>query len=222
LRKSAQLVQVAGAQRLQVAQHQRGDLVATGQLNLRAGLYRVHRGNELAQRHQHGIDMGRQHRAFAHVGHIAALALVKAHQHRALLVHMPHRQARAVAVAPGRAFDRPQDVLGPHLAQVPQVVLQHPLLHRHLRADVQVLHLAAATGAGMQAEMRAAGLDALGRLMVNRRHRALLPVVLLAVHVRAHHFERERAFHEHHLAIGAVGNALGLDVERLNRQPIRR
>jgi hypothetical protein len=45
-----------------------------------------------------------------HVGHIAALALVKAHQHRALLVHMAHRQARPVAVAPGRPFDRAQDV----------------------------------------------------------------------------------------------------------------
>ena len=106
--------------------------------------------------------MGRQYQALFHVSHVAALALVKADQHCALFVHMAHRQARPVAVAPGGAFDRAQDVVGLDLAQVPQVVFQHALLHSHLRADVQVLHLAATTGTRMQAKVRAAGLDALG------------------------------------------------------------
>jgi hypothetical protein len=96
---------------------------------------------------------------------------------------------------------------------VPEVVLQHALLDGHLRGRVQVLHLAAAAGAGVQAEMRAAGAHPLRGLLVDGRDGARLPVVLLAVHVDADHLERQRAFDEHHLAIGLAGNALGLDVE---------
>jgi hypothetical protein len=61
-----------------------------------------------------------------------------------------------------------------------QVVFQHALLDRHLGGRVQVLHLAAAAGAGVQAEVRAAGPHALAALARDGRHLALLPVVLLA------------------------------------------
>ncbi len=217
--KRAQTADVVLAQRLQVAQHHGRHRVAASQFDLRAGFARVHAEDEFAQRHEHLAHMRRQHRADPHVGHVAALALVKADQHLALFVHMAHRQARAEAVAPGRPLDRAQHGLGPHLAQVPQVVFQHTLLHSHLGRFVQVLHLAAATSAGVQAEMRATGTHALRRLVVHRRHHTGLPVVLLAVHVDADLLERQGAFDEDHLAIGPAGDALGIDVEGFHREP---
>ena len=68
--------------------------------------------DQLAQRQQQRADVRRQHLAAAHVGDVARLALVEADQHRALLAHVAHRQPGAVAVAPGRPFDRPQHALG--------------------------------------------------------------------------------------------------------------
>ena len=81
---------------------------------------------------------------------------------------MANRKTRPLPIAPGRPFDRPKDAFGPHLAEMPERVFQRPLLRRHLRADVQMLHLAAAAGAGVQAEMLAAGTHALGRLPAQR------------------------------------------------------
>ena len=49
-----------------------------------------------------------------------------------------------------------------------------------------------------------------------------LPVVLLAVHAGADHFERQGAFDEDHLAVGPVGNALGLDVQGFDVQDVGR
>jgi hypothetical protein len=96
-----------------------------------------------------------------HVGHIAALALVKPDQHLTLFVHMAHRQARPVAVAPGGSFNGAQHGFWFDLAQVPEVVFQHPLFDSDLRRLMQVLHLAAATGTTVQAEMRATWPNAL-------------------------------------------------------------
>ena len=107
-RKRAQLRQIARAQRLHVAQHHRRHCVAAGQLDLRNRLFGIHGANEGAQRQQQVADMLRNNAAFAHVGHVAALALVKAHQHLALFAHIAHRQAGAVAVVPGRPLDGPE------------------------------------------------------------------------------------------------------------------
>ena len=106
--------------------------------------------------------MLRQHRALFHVGHVTAFALVKANQHSALFMHVAHRQPGAVAVAPGRAFNRTQDVVGLDLAQMVQVVFQHALFHSHLRTHMQMLHLAATTRPGVQAKVRTTGCHALG------------------------------------------------------------
>ena len=105
--------------------------------------------------------------AFLHICDKVALALVKADQHRALFAHKTHRNAGAVAVAPGRAFDSAQHVVGLDLADMPEVVLHHPLLDRDLGADMQMLHFAAATGAFVQAEMRTGRTHALRRLLVD-------------------------------------------------------
>ena len=217
--KGAQAGNVFGRQGLQVAQHQGRDVVAAGQLNLRAGVARIHVGHQLAQRHQHGADVGRQHGADFHVGHVAALALVKAHQHRALFDDVAHSQAGAVAVAPGGALDRAQDGFGLHLAQVPEVVLQRPLLDGHLGARVQVLHLATAAGTAVQAKVRAAGAHALGGLAVDVRQAGLFPVVLFAVGVGADPLERQGTINEDHLTVGLAGHALGIQVHGLDGKP---
>ena len=81
---------------------------------------------------------------------------METNQHRALLVHVPYRQPRAVAVAPGRPFDGAKQALGLHLGQVPQVVFEHTLLDGDLRSRVQMLHLAATASTGVQTEMRTA------------------------------------------------------------------
>ena len=58
--------------------------------------------------------------------------------------------AGAPAVAPGGPLDRAQQALGPHLGQVPEVVLQHALLDRHLRRRIDVLHCATAANIEMR------------------------------------------------------------------------
>ena len=210
-----------------MAQHQGGHVahaapafhVAHGQLDLRQRLHRVHAGDQRAQRHQHGAHVRRQHAALLHVGHIAALAFVKAHQHRALFAHVLDREARPVAVAPGRALNGAQDVVGLDLADVPQVVLQHPLLDGHLRTHMQVLHLAAATGALVQAKVRALGAHPLRRLGVDLGQRALLETVFGAVYLRADHLKRQCAVNKDHFAIGFVGHTLGFEVQGFHFEP---
>ena len=163
--------------------------------------------------------MGCEHVALFDVGHKVAFALMKTNQHRAFFAHKAHRQARPVAVAPGRALDGAHHGLGFDLADVPEVVFQHALLYCHLGAGVQVLHLAAATRIGLQAEMRADRAHALGRLDVDFGQRALLETAFAAVDVGADHLERERAVNKNHFAVGAVGDALGFKIEGFDGQP---
>jgi hypothetical protein len=55
--EGAQLVLVGIGERLQVAQHQRRHRIAAGQLDLRAGVARLHAADQRAQRHEHGVDV---------------------------------------------------------------------------------------------------------------------------------------------------------------------
>ena len=151
--------------------------------------------------------------AHLHVGHIAAFALMKAHQDRAFLGHIAHGQSGAEAVAPVRALDGAQHGFGLDFAQVPQVVFQHTLFDRDLRHAIQMLHLAAAAGAWVQAKIRATRSHTLGRLFQQGLQTALLPLVLFAVHIDGHHFKRQSAFDEHHFAVGTVRHALGVQIE---------
>ena len=211
--KGPQLLEVGLAQRLQVPQHQGRDPVPGGQFDLRAGFTRLQGFDQGAQRQQHVAHVRRQHPAHRHVGHIAALALVEADQHLALFLHITHRQAGTVAVAPGGALDGPQHHAGLDLAQVPEVVFQHPLLGSHLGAGMQMLHLAAAAGTTMQAEVRAVGAHALGRFPVDRRDSGLFPVVLFAIGLGTDVFEGQRTFDEHHLAVTFVRNTLRIQIK---------
>ena len=208
-REVAQALQVARAQRLEMAQHQRGDGITHRDFDLRQAVALIHAGHEIAQRHQHRAQMRWQHLTAVHVGHVARFALVKTHQHAALLDHVTHRQASSVAVTPGRTLDRAQHALGFHLAQMPQRVLKCALLGRDLRTHVKVLHLAATTGA----EMAAAWRHALRTLATQSHQRGLLPIVLFALNTDLHFFARQRALDEHHLAFGVVRHALRFEVE---------
>ena len=193
--------------------------IAASQFDLRAGVARIERTDQLAQRHEHRADGRRKHRTDLHVGKILTLPLVKADQHRTFLGDVAHRQPGAITVIPGRPFKWSQQRIGAHLAQVPQVVFEHPLLDGNLGGRVQMLHLAAAASPRMQPEMRAAGFHALRRFATDGAQRALFPVVLAALGVVLHFFERQRAFDEYHHAVGLVRDALGLEVERLDREP---
>ena len=145
-------------------------------------------------------DVIRQDLAGGDVGHEGRAALVEADQDAALLRHVAHRQARAVAVVPGRAVHRAHDHLGLHLADVPQVVFQHAAFHRHLGARLQMLHRAAAAGT----EMLAFRLDPHRRGALQGDHAARFPILFLARRLEADAFARQRAFDEDHLAWRAV------------------
>ena len=214
--EGAQHGDVVVGQRQQVAQHQRGHAVAQRHFHLRQAVGRGHRRDHGAQRHQQVADVARQHVAFAHVGHVAALALVKAHQHPALLGHHAHRQAGTVAVAPGRSMQRRQDAGRTQLADVPEGVFERTLLDRHLRGRFEMLHGTAAT----DAEMRAARRDALRR----RAHDLVDPrdfIGRLAAHGgRRDPLAGQGAFHEHDLAI-AAGDTPGFQVQGFDTQNVR-
>ncbi len=103
--KSRRRSQVGVAQRLEMAQHQRHHLVAGRQLDLRQAVA-LRPSQPISSRSgsSNALTCGGSTGAAVHVGHVARLALVEADQHRALLAHVAHRQARPIAVAPGRAL----------------------------------------------------------------------------------------------------------------------
>ena len=214
-RELAQQREIGVAERLEVAEDERGDAVAGRELDLGQAVARRHRRNERAQRQDQVADIARQDVAARDLGDEARLALVEADQHRALLDDVAHRQARPLPVVPVRAAHRPEHALGPHLAEVPERVLEGALLGRDLRGDVEVLHLAAAA----DAEVRAARHDALRALTAQLDERRLLPVVLAPLDCDPHFLARQRVLDEHDLAFAVVGNALRLEIERLDPQP---
>ena len=160
--------------------------------------------------------------AFAHVGHVAAFALMKTHQHLAFFVHVAHRQTTTVSVAPSGAGNGAQQRLGLDLAQVPQVVFECALLNRHLRQRVEVLHFAAATGTCMQTKMGALWGHPQSRLTVNVGERSLLPRVFATCRFGADPFIGQCAINKHHLAVRAASHALSIKVDGLNQQGIGR
>jgi len=202
-REGRQALAVSVSEGLQVAQHQHRHLGAHCHFDLGQSIALVHAADQLAKRRQQAADVRRQDLAGLHVGHIARFALVKAHQNRALFGHVAHRQAGAVAVAPSRAFDGAHQQVRFDLAQVPEVVLQHPLFDSHLSGGVEVLHLATTT----QAKVSAFGRDTLGALDTTLGHVALLPVVLFARDAHAHLLARQCPVDENDLAVVSVGQA---------------
>ncbi|MCY1224204.1 hypothetical protein D9M72_363500 [compost metagenome] len=162
--------------------------------------------------------MRRQDLATGHVGHIAALALMEADQHPALLGHVAHGQPRAVAIAPVRPGDGTEHHVGLHLGQVPQVVFQHALLDRQLGARIQMLHRAPAA----DPKMLAAGLHPHHRFLPDLDQMGLLVAGLAAKAAVADGLAGQRALDEDHLAGRAIlvhqaANAAGLHVEAVDR-----
>jgi Na+/H+-dicarboxylate symporter len=79
-----------------------------------------------------------------------------------------------------------------------------------------VLHLAASARTCVQTEMGAMRLNALGGLFEHLGQRGLLPVVFFAMHIGTHHLKRQCAIDKHHLAIVAMGYALGIQIHGLD------
>ncbi len=211
----AQALEVGVVERLEMAQDERRHAVAGGELDLRQAVAAGHRGDQRPQRQEQRADMARHDVADRQLGDEARLAFVEADQHRALLDDVADRQSSPLAVVPVGAAHRPQHAFGPHLAEMPKRVLDSALLGRHLRGDVEVLHLAAAA----DAEMRAARHDALRALAAKLEQRRLLPVVLPTLDGDADLLARQGILDEHHLAFAVAGDALRLEVERLDPQP---
>ena len=139
-------------------------------------------------------------------------------EHLSLLDHMTDRQTRPVPITPGRTVNGSKHLARTNLAQVPKVVLQDPLLDRHLSIRVQMLDLAAATSTGMQPEVGARRLHPLRALPHKRHQLALLPLVLAAMHLHGHPLERQGPFNEDHLAIRPPGHSLPFKIQRFNVQ----
>lgn len=161
----------------QVAEYQHGDAVAHGDLDLGQAVGDGEPAHQGAQGREQVGDGLRQDLAGTHVGDVAGAPFVEAHQHPALLRHQAHADAGPVAVAPGRAVDGGEDHLRLQPPDMPQGVLQHPLLGGGLGVGIQVLHGAAAA----HPEVGAARRHALGAGAEDAAHLGLLEGRLLAI-----------------------------------------
>src|SRR5690242_17271233 len=70
-------------------------------------------------------------------------ALAETHQRAALACDVPDRHTSPMTVLEGRSVDRRQQHLRLHFADAREGVLQYALLHRNLRARLEVLQAAA-------------------------------------------------------------------------------
>ena len=108
--------------------------VADGQFDLRQSVALVHRADQFAQRHQQCAHVRRQHGAAA-----ACRPRSSTCARGSRPAPCPSCARIAPTGAPGSGSRRPAPrsgaapASGPHLGQVPEVVLEHALLDRHLR-----------------------------------------------------------------------------------------
>ena len=159
--------------------------------------------------------MPRHDLAPAHVGDVTAGALVKSDQHTALLRDVPHGEPGAEAVLPGRTGDRPQHAVRPDAADVPQRVLEHPLLDGDLRVGRDVLHRAAAARTRVQPGVRAPGFNAQHRGAVDADDASGLVARLVLAALVDHALAGQRALDEDRLAF-AMRDAAPLLIERFD------
>jgi len=211
-----QLRVVLGRRRIEDAEHQHDELdarrvepCADGHLDLREPVADRERADELAQPRQQRRDARRQHVAFAHVGDVARLALVEAHEHAALLRDVANRQPRPRAVAPCRPVDRRQERRGRDASDARERVLERALLGGDLQRRGGVLQRAAAA----HPEVRAARRDAVGGGDVDAHGARQVPRRLAPERLDGDGLAGQRALDEHRLAFDA-GDAAALVVER--------
>ena len=132
--KSAQLVLVVRMEWIQIAQHQHIGGAGDRQLDLRHARVDAQAADQRAQRQQQRGDPLGQYLATPHVGNITAALFMETNQRPALLEYVSGSQARTMAITPGRAVDRRQDLLGRNLADMAQIVFEHALLGGNLGA----------------------------------------------------------------------------------------
>ena len=100
--------------------------------------------------------MRRQNSTGLYVGNIAAALLVKTDQRTTFRPDMAHTKTRPMTITPGRTMNWRQHRFRTHPADMPQTVLQHPLLGSNLGSRIHVLHGTAAANT----KMRTARFDA--------------------------------------------------------------
>src|ERR1700750_1513071 len=83
-----------------------------------------------------------------------------------------------------------------------------------------MLHLAAAARAGVQAEMRAARRHALRALLADRDEVGLLPLLLALDDLDPRLLARQRAVDEHDHALAVVRDALRVEVDAGDLEPL--
>ncbi|OIQ72169.1 hypothetical protein GALL_462070 [mine drainage metagenome] len=205
-----------------MSQHQGHHLITASQFDLCTGFYRIHGQNQRAQRQQDSTDLHRQHRAGTHIGNIATFTLVKTYQDSPFFADITHRQTGPITIAPVGPLNGAQDVFRFNFAQVPQSVFKNPLFDRNLGAAVQVLHLAPATGSGVQTKVRTKRINPLRGFAVNLSQSSLLPVVLMAIDVGTNILKRQCPLNKNNFTVGFSRHAPGLDIQRLDPQPVIR
>ena len=149
--KLAQQMLVGCGQRFQDAQYQRSTALADGDFDLRQTRGDRKGAEQFPQREQERRDVPGQDGAGTHVGDVAAAPLMEADQHAALAGHLAHAEPGPVAIAPRLALDRRQHLFRADATDLPETVFEHPLLDRHLRRRVEMLHRAAPAHAEMLA-----------------------------------------------------------------------
>ena len=116
-----------------------------------------------------------------------------------------------MAIPPVWPFDGRKHLLGLHVADVFEVVFQHALLGGDLRADIQVLHAAAAADTEVRAIRRYA--NGLGRSTL--LHRRLCHSSASTRDARHHRFAGQPTLDEYGLAVIA-GDALAFVIGGFN------
>ncbi len=140
-----------------------------------------------------------QYLAAAQVREVRLVALAKAREHAAFLVHVLDAQAGAASIGKRGALQRLDHVLRSNAADALEVVEQLPLLGGELRLGREVLQGTAAA----DPEVRTARHDPVGRGRDDFEQHGLFEPPPALGHAEADTLSRQGALDEHRLAIEA-------------------
>ena len=200
LAKRGQRRQIALAQWLHVAEHQRHQVVAGSEFDLRNRIDRVHAAEQVGEQADLGTQRRMHHFALLDLGDEAGVLLfAETDQHAALLHHVAYRQAALAPVTPRFAGKRRQPQLRRDLADAFEIFRQHALLGRDLRRRIEVLQRAAAA----MREMPATRLDPMRRRHEHFDDIGLVEVAMTFAQFGQYLFAQQRAADEHRLAVDA-------------------
>jgi len=177
--------------------HERHEIVAGGDLDLRNVAFRIERFNQRADLGDARADCRMQHVAGIDIGHVAAVALAETDEHPALFFDELHAEPALAPVSPRRVGQCRQHFARTHFADAFEIFQQHALLRGDLRGGRQMLQRAAAA----DAEMRAAWQHAIRRGAEHFLDRCLIVMPVFPGETHAHALAGQCAAHENGLAV---------------------